>query len=154
MKIKTETDSILQIYHFSIGIALFGWTMSLIILFLLIKGLINETLSKEHLISLPVSFLISFFGGSAFGKKEVFTVNKNSRTIDWSRRGIFGEAKGKIPFDHILEVIIQKTMNGSTYSYRLSVKTETGIIPVSQVYSLGAKEECETIQTKIIKMIS
>lgn len=155
MKIKKDTNDILQISSFPIGITLFGWTISLVILGTLIRDLLNGISNTEKLTGGSVGVLIGFFGGSAFCKKEVFTVDKKLQTIFWSKKSVFGQTKGEIPFDQISNVIIQRHRHSqASYSYRLAVAVKDEIIPISQMYSVGSEKKCKKIQKKIMKMIT
>ncbi len=154
MKIKKETNNLIQIEKFPLHIGIFGWSCLLVVLgriiYLFLKGMHQET----QVFILFIAFLIFFFGGSAFAKKEVFIIKKDEKKIYWSRKGIFGIKKGSILFDKIKDVIIQKTYTNLCFRYRVAIETIDGIIPVSQVYSSGTEENCKEIKDKIIKIIS
>ena len=154
MKIKTDTESLLEIQSFAIGIALFAWGMGLFILVVLIHRFLQGSIEMEQTLSLLWAFFISFFGGAAFGKKDIFRVDQVGQAITWSRKGIWGQDGHQVPFKEITDVVVQKTSQGNSYSYRVAVKTADTVVPVSQIYSMGAKEKCEAIREKISQRIS
>ena len=152
MKIKKDTQSILHIENFNLYIGIICWTCALLILGR-IGYLISKSVFELNDTFWLASFLLFFFGGSAFAMKEKFIVDKNEGLIRWSRKGLLKSERGEIPFNEIDNVIVEKTYGDAGFGYRVSIKTKKATIPVSTAYSAGAENECVQIKGKIAQLI-
>ncbi len=89
--------------------------------------------------------------GALFTKRTVFEFDVLRRQVVWSKTGVFGRKCGVLPFEKIRNAKVEQSSVGASPSYRASLATDEGILPLTDAYSVGAasQERCQRISDMI-----
>ncbi|MBN2010545.1 hypothetical protein JW960_14460 [candidate division KSB1 bacterium] len=153
MKILTETAEQLHIRNFNLYIGIFGWSCALLVLGKLIQLAYSGQFQPADWYHI-FAFFIFFFGGSAFAKKEDVIFNKEEKMVYWSRKVLFGTKQGSIPFNHIVDIVVERTHGDSNFRHRVSIKTDSRVITITEAYSAGSVHQYDQVVDKIKAIIS
>ena len=88
-----------------------------------------------------------------------FQFDAAARKLNWTRRSLFRSRRGVVAFDHIRFAVVQFSSGGSAQgpadSYRVSLSTEDGIIPLTISYSGGrvSDDRCRQIRSAINELL-
>jgi hypothetical protein len=85
---------------------------------------------------------------SVFVKRCVFEFDLVRRECTWRRRGVFGARGGTVPFDRIRRCVVQSMRSDNTTTYRITLQTDDGDVPLTQAYTTGERRPqtvCEVI---------
>lgn len=69
-------------------------------------------------------------------RTTTFTFDGMHRIVRWHGYKLFKQSSGTIPFDDIADITIEISTAGSgTPTYRLSLRTSTGVVPMAYLYT-------------------
>ena len=88
-------------------------------------------------------------------ERAVFKFDRLSQRLVWSRRRIFSQDSGVIPFSDITMICVRNRLatTRSNAARRVSIQTATKEIPLSVMYRSGMKEESEALAARIREFI-
>jgi len=122
-------------------------------LFLLYKFVVhlNGGGDLQHSYGTLAGAAIAALVGALATKRSVFEFDVSRRQVVWSKTGMFGRRGGTIPFEKIRSAKVEQTTSGASFSYRVSLSTEDGAIPLTDAYSAGqvSKERCQQLSDRI-----
>ena len=92
--------------------------------------------NKGELIGASIGAVMAFLAGALFTKRCAFDFDLIAKQLTWRRRGLFTNARGVVPLAEVREAIVQLTASRDqgTPMYRLAVRTDGGIIPLTDAY--------------------
>lgn len=89
----------------------------------------------------------------AFARHTVFTFDGMQRMVRWSGYKPFHSASGSISFDEIADITVETSFGGNNVpTYRLSLKTANGLVPMAFVYS-GSNDGYASLRRTILALI-
>lgn len=145
MRVKRETPTELVVAESTIWIS----TICAIAAAALLYSLRNQVHKLGGL--LMAGFLLAFAAGFVLKTQVIF--NAMERTASWSRRRLFWLKSGTIPFDAIQDIGMDSSVgNHGVLTYRLTIVTAQGTIPMSDSYS-GGKESKTEMRERILRFL-
>ncbi|HLY41634.1 MAG TPA: hypothetical protein VKR52_10480 [Terracidiphilus sp.] len=105
----------------------------------------------------PMGLLISAFFllfAAAFTRHTTFTLDGMQRVARFRRRTFLKIETGSIPFDSISDIVIDaQAGDRNSVSYRLSLVTGDGPVPMANVFSGGSYEHVQHLREDILQFI-
>lgn len=98
--------------------------------FLLLLAAIAQHKSQGFV---PAAFFLLF--AAIFERKITFTFDATQRVVRWSGFKLFKRDSGSIPFDEVTEIGTQASLGTSEATYRLTILTVHGSIPMAYTYA-------------------
>ena len=100
------------------------------------------------------------FAGAAFfllcgiigARTTAFTFDGVRRVVQWNGYKPFKRASGTIPFDDISDIVVEATSGGDAITYRLSLTTSQGAVPMAYVYT-SSKDGYAELRSQILGFI-
>lgn len=139
MKITRHNDDALTIVDFPWLIGAIGLPVSLACFYESVATLVRgERLGETF--GAAVGGLVFFFVAAVFTVRSSFHFDLKTRQLTWSRRGRFTQTGGVIAFDRIRGAVLQSINSDEGLSYRVTILTQSGEIPISIAYSGNAKK--------------
>ena len=77
--------------------------------------------------------------GAAFYERSRFVFDPGTRTLGWSRRRLNSEKSGRLPFDEIRGVVLQRSSGERNATKRVALETTAGELPITIAY--GGNEQ-------------
>lgn len=145
MRVKRETSTELVIVDSTIWVSC--------ICAIAAAGLLYGLRNQGHKLGglLVAGFLLAFAAGFLLRTRFVF--NSMARTASWSRRRLFWVKSGTIPFDAIQDIGMDSSVAAhGVLTYRLTIVTAQGSIPMSDSYSGGKQSKAE-LREKILQLL-
>jgi len=143
MHITRKTNQELVILDSSIWISVFLLCASAFVTYRLILE------NNQRGILLDGIFLLFIV---LFWRKEVVVFDVARQQATWTRRRLFKVATGSIPFSDINGIGIETTSSGNAPTYRLSIITSLGSIPMSDSYA-GGQQKYEELRQEIVDFL-
>jgi hypothetical protein len=147
MKITRQDSSALVVVDFPWLLGFFIFPFAAALLYIAVSTAVRGQ-GIGGTVAYGAGALVVAFAGSFFVKRCAFEFDLVRRECTWRRRGIFGERSGTLPFDCIRHCVVQSTTSNNTTTYRITLQTEDGDIPLTQAYTTGEQRPrsvCETI---------
>jgi len=147
MKIKRQDSSALVVVDFPWLLGLIFFPGAAGLLYVAVSSAIRGQ-GIGRALGFGAGALFVALAGSLFVKRCAFEFDLVRRECTWRRRGIFGERSGTVPFDRICRCVVQSMRSNNTTTYRITLQTDDGDIPLTQAYSTGEQRPrsvCETI---------
>jgi len=143
MHITRKTNQELVILDSSIWISVFLLCASAFVTYRLILENNQRGLLLDGIFLLFIVF---------FWRKEVVVFDGARQQATWTRRRLFKVATGSIPFSDINGIGIETTSSGNAPTYRLSIITSLGSIPMSDSYA-GGQQKYEKLRQEILDFL-
>ena len=143
MHITRKTNQELVILDSSIWISVFLLCASAFVTYRLILENNQRGLLLDGIFLL---FIVLFW------RKEVVVFDVARQQATWTRRRLFKVATGSIPFSDINGIGIETTSSGNAPTYRLSIITSLGSIPMSDSYA-GGQQKYEELRQEIVDFL-
>jgi len=92
---------------------------------------------------------------AAFTRHTTFTLDGMQRVARWRRRTFLKVETGSIPFDTIKDIVIDAQTGGrnNTMSYRLSINTASGSVPMANIFQGGALEHYQKLRQQVLEFV-
>jgi hypothetical protein len=88
-----------------------------------------------------------------FARHTVFTFDGMQRIVRWSGYKPFHSTSGSVSFDEIADITVETSSGGNNVpTYRLSLKTADGLVPMAFVYS-GSNDGYASLRGTILALI-
>jgi len=136
-----------------LGVTLFS--ASLLCLSRLMYCLGHPEITHRELPGCVIGALVFFGGGCLFAKRSVFDFDLVTQQLRWHRRGLFGHKGGVVLFESITSVAVESSSFPltSVLSYRVTLYTTQGTIPMTESYGLGEGPGCEQVRAAICQAL-
>ena len=83
----------------------------------------------------PLLAAIAMMGGAlVFLRRERFEFDTFRKRLRWSKSSVFRKTSGEVPFANISDVLIEETRDSDGSTYRLALRTTTGLLPFTAAY--------------------
>lgn len=150
MKITTDSNNVFVIkhgYYFKPFLCMLFVAVGIIIL---LKALVTGNTGIAQYFGGTVNIVLGLIGVNFLSEKGEFLFDKKKRELVWSKHNLFKSIHQEtVPFDEICSVITSSTSSSGRRHYRLEIRTENNVIPVSNAFSLGAKSQYDEVCFKI-----
>src|SRR5436305_2040138 len=143
MKISRQNDDALTIADFPWLIGAVAFPVSLYLVYESISTLLRGGPTGE-VVGAAFGALVFFFVAAVLTIRSRFHFDLKTRQLTWTRRGIFIQTGGIIAFDRIRGAVVQSINSDEGLSYRVTILTDSGQIPISTAYSGNAKKHEST----------
>lgn len=90
--------------------------------------------------------------GTIAARSTIFTFDNMRRVVRWSGYKPFKSASGEIPFDDISDIIMEASSGGDSTTYRLSLITLQGAVPMAYVYT-SSRDGYAALRSQIFSFI-
>ncbi|MGA3133024.1 MAG: hypothetical protein ABSD59_19640 [Terracidiphilus sp.] len=145
MRVKRETPAELVVAEGTIWVS----CICAVVASALLYSLRNQGQKLGGL--LMAGFLLAFAAGFVLKTQVIF--NAMERTASWSGRRLFWVKSGTIPFDAIQDVGMDSSVgNHGVLTYRMTIVTAQGTIPMSDSYS-GGKQSKTEMRERILRFL-
>ncbi len=116
--------------------------------------LVASTSIEKHkpLGLLGSAFFLLF--AAAFFRHSTFTLDKMQRIARWRRFTVLKNETGSIPFDSIRDIVIDaQAGDHNAMTYRLSLVTADGPIPMANMFEGGSIERYQKLRQQILEFV-
>jgi hypothetical protein len=86
------------------------------------------------LIGASISAAMFLGAGAVFYERSRFVFDPGTRTVGWSRRRLNSEKSGRLSFDQITGVVLQRSSSERNATQRIALETTAGELPVTIAY--------------------
>ena len=150
MKIKEFDDHALVIEDYPLWVGMICFPAGAVCAYRGIREMVRSSGKIEPILA---GALLLFVVGAIAFKKSVFDFDLEKRDLKWRRTGTFGRKGGTVPFGEIRSAVIQIHSVGRSPTYRLALMIGGEELPITENYSAGARERCETVRSAIYKAL-
>ena len=116
--------------------------------------LVASTSIEKHK---PIGLLVSAFFllfAAAFFRHSTFTLDKMQRIARWRRFTVLKNESGSIPFDSIRDIVLDtQAGNNNTATYRLSLVTADGPLPMANMFQGGSIDHYQDLRQQILEFL-
>jgi hypothetical protein len=159
MKITRADAEHLVLVDFPLWIGVIFFPLSALYLLRLFVALAaHPRKTSEWLISLA-GFAICFGGAALFTMRSVFDFDLGAQQLRWRRRGLFGRRGGCVALGDIRSVNLEccRATNsrgaGRRICYRIVLQTTTGVLPLTQAYTLSRDQRQQQMREQITRAL-
>jgi hypothetical protein len=153
IKVADDNDGGFKIVDFPLWVGAFTFPLSL---FLLYKFVVHWSQGGDLKTSYGTLAGAALFAivGTVLTKRSVVEFDVLRRQVVWSSLGVFGRKRGTIPFEKIKSAYVEQSTSDNSFSYRVLLSTEEGVVPLTFTKSVGpaGRDSCQQMSDKINRL--